>query len=153
MLVREGHIFGGCKRISSSTVQVSSYSEVQEASSCAINTSHVTFYDRDPMPMNHAKGELYCSFAGPSASSGNNNKRAVVVQLMSACVSSWISCTTTKKWPNLFFFPLLVHGHVRKLLAVRCVSKDNIIKIQSYSKLNKGYLLMFWFSWYRVWSY
>ena len=142
MLVREGHIFGGCKRISSSTVQVSSYSEVQEASSCAINTSHVTFYDRDPMPMNHAKGELYCSFAGPSASSGNNNKRAVVVQLMSV--------QQQQKWPNLFFFPLLVHGHVRKLLAVRCVSKDNIIKIQSYSKLNKGYLLMFWFSRYRV---
>ena len=26
---------------------------------------------------------------------------------MSACVSLWISCTTTKKRPNLFFFPLL----------------------------------------------
>ena len=56
------------------------------------------------------------------SSSGKKNKRAVVIQLMSACipflgcciadsqtacVSLWISCTTTKKWPNLFFFPLL----------------------------------------------
>ena len=31
----------------------------------------------------------------------------ITVQLMFACVSLWISCTTTKKWPNLFFFPLL----------------------------------------------
>ena len=41
------------------------------------------------------------------SSSGTKNKRAVVLQLMSAWVSLWISCTTTKKWPNLFFFPLL----------------------------------------------
>ena len=45
----------------------------------------------------------------PSGSrSGKKNKRAVVVQLMSACISLCISCTSTKKWPNLFFFPLLV---------------------------------------------
>ena len=41
------------------------------------------------------------------SSSGKKNKRAVVVQLMSACVSTRISCTTTKKWPNWFLFPLL----------------------------------------------
>ena len=41
------------------------------------------------------------------ASSRKKNMRAVVVQLMSAYVSLWISCTTTTKWPNLFFFPLL----------------------------------------------
>ena len=39
--------------------------------------------------------------------SGKRNKGAVVVQLMSACVSLWISCTTSKKWLNLFFPPLL----------------------------------------------
>ena len=42
-----------------------------------------------------------------STSSGKNNKRAIVVQLISACISLWISCTTTKKLINLFFFPLL----------------------------------------------
>ena len=26
---------------------------------------------------------------------------------MSTCISLWISCTTTKTWPNLSFFPLL----------------------------------------------
>ena len=41
------------------------------------------------------------------SSRGKKNNRAVVVQLMSACVGLWISCTTTKKWPNLFLFPLL----------------------------------------------
>ena len=30
------------------------------------------------------------------------------VQQMFASVSLWISCTTTKKWPNLFCFPLLI---------------------------------------------
>ena len=44
----------------------------------------------------------------PFPSSGKKNKRAVVVQLMSACVSLGISCTTTKKGLNLFFFPLHV---------------------------------------------
>ena len=39
--------------------------------------------------------------------SEKKNKRAVVVQLMSACASLWISCTTAKKLPYLFFFPLL----------------------------------------------
>ena len=41
------------------------------------------------------------------ASSGKKNKRAVVVQLMFACVSLRIRCKTTTKWSNLFFFPLL----------------------------------------------
>ena len=39
-----------------------------------------------------------------SANNGKKKKRTVLVQLMSACVSLWISCTTTKIFPNLVFF-------------------------------------------------
>ena len=50
------------------------------------------------------------------------NKRAVAIQLMSACVSLWISCTTIKKWPNLFFFQLLdvlIFSHLSENPCVR----------------------------------
>ena len=48
-------------------------------------------------------------------------KRAVVEQLMSACFCLWISCKTTKKWPNLFFFPLLDYDPSKApLLDVLC---------------------------------
>ena len=49
--------------------------------------------------------EFYARWWEPS--SGKKNKQAVVVLLMSACTSLWISCTTINKWQNLFFFPLL----------------------------------------------
>ena len=48
-----------------------------------------------------------CLHRGFFPRSGKKNMRAVVVQLMYACVSLWISCTTTKKEPKLFSFPLL----------------------------------------------
>ena len=37
------------------------------------------------------------------------NKHAVVVHLMSASVSLWISCTTTKKWPCFFHCLIILH--------------------------------------------
>ena len=46
-------------------------------------------------------------------SSGKKNKRAIVLQLMSAYVNLWISCTTTKKWPNLSLFHCLFNAATR----------------------------------------
>ena len=60
-------------------------------------------------------------------SSGEKNRRAVVVQLMSACISLWISCTTSNKWPNLFFIPLL--GCYRTLCLSRIVRPASTIRI------------------------
>ena len=44
------------------------------------------------------------------AGSGKRQKWAIVVQLMSEHVGLKGSCTTTKKWPNLYYFPLLDYG-------------------------------------------
>ena len=42
------------------------------------------------------------------SSNGKKNKRVAVVQLMSACVRLWISCTTAKKGQICSFFHCLV---------------------------------------------
>ena len=50
---------------------------------------------------------------------------------MSACISLWISCTTTKKWPNLFFFPLLDDAW-RVHASWKTIFKDGIITGQCW---------------------
>ena len=67
-------------------------------------------------------------------SSGEKNKRAVVVQLKCACISLWISYTTSKKWPNWFFFPLLSSFSADFSLLSK--GAEN----QSYGSLDRGLL-------------
>ena len=54
------------------------------------------------------KVSLWLSSPLSSASTRKKNMGVIVVQLISARFILWISCTTTKKSPNLFYFPVRI---------------------------------------------
>ena len=55
---------------------------------------------------------------------------------MSACVSLSISCKTTQNWPNVFFFPLLVHMS-KKAAFIRSENKGFERSNSGFSRNNK----------------